>query len=150
VNPGVAEALETLYASLPRLNCRRLCAEACGPIDVSVAEWERMEAALPPIEAGPRFDVATMSCGFLDLRQGLCRIYAARPLICRLWGLVKRMRCPHGCEPERWVSDEESGRLFADALRLSGDKMVTHAPPAVLRELRRWWRVPPAQRGESA
>lgn len=27
-----------------------------------------------------------------------CSVYEDRPLICRLWGAVESMPCPHGCE----------------------------------------------------
>ncbi|HEV2379781.1 MAG TPA: hypothetical protein VG206_08280 [Terriglobia bacterium] len=45
-------------------------------------------------------------------------IYGVRPLICRLWGLVKAMRCPHGCEPEQWLSDEEARAMLARVIQL--------------------------------
>ena len=35
-----------------------------------------------------------------------------RPLICRLYGLVKRMACPWGCQPDRWMTDVEAYELL--------------------------------------
>lgn len=41
-----------------------------------------------------------------------CSVYFQRPLICRLWGTVKKMACPHGCQPTTWLSDQEAGLLI--------------------------------------
>lgn len=33
------------------------------------------------------------------LSDGLCSAHPARPMLCRLWGVVEGMECPHGCLP---------------------------------------------------
>ena len=49
-----------------------------------------------------------------------CEIHEARPLICRLFGIVDidLMRCPWGCVPERWLSDAESRALLEEVRAL--------------------------------
>ena len=61
-------------------------------------------------------------CTLLDV-HGACSVYAYRPLICRLWGTVKRMQCPHGCEPERWLSDEEAHEMIQEVERIENPAM---------------------------
>ena len=34
-----------------------------------------------------------------QLANGRCSIYDQRPTVCRLWGDVPEMPCPHGCTP---------------------------------------------------
>lgn len=45
--------------------------------------------------------------------DGRCSVYVVRPLLCRLWGMVDKMRCPHGCVPSRWPADDEIKAIFA-------------------------------------
>ena len=48
--------------------------------------------ALQAVIAGER----TIDCPALV--DGRCSVYEHRPLICRLWGAVESLPCPHGCE----------------------------------------------------
>lgn len=87
-------ALEAIYARLPEMQCRGLCQESCGPIGMAAVEASAIRSkhgALPV--AG-----SDLTCS--ALANGRCSIYADRPLICRLWGVVERMACPWGCVPE--------------------------------------------------
>ena len=101
-----AEArFDELYQWLPPMECQRLCQESCGPILMSKVEWERICTRLGFTPNGNR----ALTCPML--KGGQCTVYDIRPLICRLWGLVKKMACPNGCIPSRWLSDAEA-RLF--------------------------------------
>lgn len=117
--PDVRDArLEALYARLPRLECRRLCQEACGPIVMFRPEWDRLVEFLM-YEPSPTPDqAARLRCPLLDESSGRCSVYRIRPMICRLFGLVERMRCPFGCEPERWLTDEEARGLMDQVNRI--------------------------------
>lgn len=102
------KSLESIYAKLPAINCRGKCQEACGPIACSGQEAANMEKA----NGGPLGEIGPdLICPLLTA-DGKCRVYAARPMICRLWGLTKSMRCPFGCTPSRWLSDEECGKFL--------------------------------------
>lgn len=98
--------IDKLLSKLPKLACKQKCQEACGPIAMSRLEHRRIEEA--GLDTRP---LADLTCPLLGA-DGLCKIYEIRPTICRLFGLVKKMQCPHGCVPERWVSDAEAHELL--------------------------------------
>lgn len=104
--------LDELYRSIPNVHCKGKCQAYCGPIFMSGEEWKRIK------QHGPvaKLNGDSLTCPLLI--EGRCSVYAIRPLVCRLWGAVKVMRCQFGCKPDRWVSDEEATRLLrrADAL----------------------------------
>lgn len=108
----MSDSLAAIYAEIPAIRCKRKCFEACGPVvqlgALAPAEARRL-TMFEQIE-GPGAE-----CTMLDHGSKLCRVYAMRPLICRLWGVVDSplMRCPFGCVPERWLTDEESRALLA-------------------------------------
>lgn len=104
----MTSGLDAIYAELPKLRCIGKCQDACGPILLHAAEAKRFEAeglAVPDIPS-------MLASGHLDCTYlgplGNCTIYDKRPLICRLYGMVEKMRCEHGCQPERWLSDDEA------------------------------------------
>lgn len=99
--------LDRLYASLPTIECRRLCQASCGPIFMGYAEWARVKLlGKRPMGEQTKHLVCPM------LKEGLCQVYEHRPAICRLWGLTEAMRCPWGCEPRPRAWTEEEGRVF--------------------------------------
>lgn len=108
------QLLDALYATLPPLQCRQKCQECCGPIRPAWLEWARLQAERPDL---PR-PGASLICPLLDQATGQCTVYAIRPLICRLWGMVRTMECPHGCAPERWLREHEVKRLLRALKRL--------------------------------
>lgn len=127
-----AEArLLALYALLPRLECRGLCAESCGPIGMTTLEARRIERLTG--RALPMLDDETLVCPFLANRR--CGIYPVRPLLCRLWGLVETMPCPFGCRPERYLTDTEAAALLKAARQLSGGQEVGLFPSRLPTEL---------------
>lgn len=113
--PETADAaLAEVYARLPSLECRGLCAAYCGPVRMGPAE-ERRAATAGVDLAGAATHPDTLDCKALTA-LGRCSIYPARPMICRLWGVVESMPCPHGCRPEGGlIPDEQGGALLRAA-----------------------------------
>jgi Fe-S-cluster containining protein len=124
--------LQALYNRLPKLSCQGLCWESCGVIPLHKDELVQIRRH---VEVRPR-DVGhpgamgdglrqyktdyvvlrkkgKLTCPLLD-GQRRCRAYDWRPLICRLFGLVEKMRCPHGCTPERFLSENEAYDLVEE------------------------------------
>jgi len=115
---------DDLYAELPALDCKGLCAKSCGAIKVPVKEWDALREAVGHIPARGIRHNGIISAEFITdrkgrcpkLRSGRCTIYEHRPLPCRLWGMSERWRCPFGCEPERWLKDSEVDDLLRRAI----------------------------------
>lgn len=106
-------ALEALYATLPRLECKGLCSDTCHFIAMTPLEQHRIRRT-----GGPEISMADSPCPALIL--GRCSVYRRRPMICRLWGLVEDLPCHYGCKPERYLTDAEGKRFLARVQALSG------------------------------
>ena len=118
-----------IYSQLPSLECKKLCYPVCGPIHVSKAEKRVVVNFLRnsgiPIREFKTFRTpevrnhvlkkhddsdGCLTCPYLT-KERLCSIYPARPLICRLWGVVENLKCPHGCVPSRYLTVKEASRF---------------------------------------
>ena len=99
--------------ALPQLVCQRKCQASCGPIQATPRErWHILrthQRVLAPDHTGQRCRLLT--------EAGECAVYADRPMICRLYGLTPEMACPHGCVPERWLTEAEAFAYLAEAAR---------------------------------
>lgn len=104
--------LAAIYDQVPAFECRGLCSQSCGPIVMTAYEQRRLEASL-----GRRPEIAGIDCPALVGER--CAAYDARPIICRLWGAVEELACPHGCRPEVWLSDAQARALLAEVRRIS-------------------------------
>ena len=133
------EDLRALYDELPSLNCKGLCANSCGPIDMTDVERGHLrdlgvEIPVFTVEAARRWaeNQRVDDCPALgpmgshpllpNVRIARCTVYEDRPLICRLWGLAESMPCPHGCKPERYLSDEEAYDFIFRAMEVGGHR----------------------------
>lgn len=92
------------------------CAGLCGPTacrDLAVSD---LEAALLEVRAGIDIDAPGVdgACPAFDPHGGTCRAHPHRPLLCRLWGQVEVLSCPHGCAPSRWLGPDELLGLLAE------------------------------------
>ncbi|WP_353653664.1 YkgJ family cysteine cluster protein [Mycobacterium sp. DL99] len=106
----MADSLERIYRSVPTVACKGLCAEACGPIGMSEEERRRL------LKRGVLIDGSLECPALVDDR---CSVYEDRPLICRLWGAVESMPCPHGCEvTPGLLMDAGAHSLIGRSLRL--------------------------------
>lgn len=124
--------VKKIYASLPRIDCQGACADSCGPIAYSIAEAEivRLSGGDPPTCGSGGM------CSALS-RKGKCRIYAARPLVCRLFGVVEAMRCPFGCQPDRFLSDSEVLELFRQiGIAVEGNLIIPEEMEGFARAIR--------------
>ncbi len=97
------EALDRLSARLPTIVCQGKCQRYCGHVPMSRLERDRIVERV-----GEPRTFHGFNCNLLDKSTGRCTVYEIRPLICRIWGCVKKLACPHGCKPSRWMSDKEA------------------------------------------
>lgn len=131
-------AMDALYAELPTMKCRGLCFDHCGPIVLSAEEWQRIKERKGNVQAGPDH-----VCPMLN-PAGRCTVYEIRPMICRLWGVVDSMRCPHGCKPEAgYLTVEEGFDFLARAEGISGGGRHCVDPEVEVRLMRAFGRQLP-------
>lgn len=122
VQPATADQiaeLEQLYAQIPDVNCRGVCQAACGPIGMGDAEHARLSRpGLPVIPRSDRTPAEHIpaSCPALTA-LGRCGVYQIRPMVCRIWGAVRSMRCPFGCVPAGgWLAEVDGQILLMRSL----------------------------------
>ena len=123
----ILEKLQEIYDSLPTMiDCKGLCWNSCGPIDMSTAERDRiieLGVLIPTFteEASQRWaNNEPLHCPALNRQTLRCDVYEARPLICRLWGATESMPCEHGCKPTRYLNDVEQYKLLLQTFRIGG------------------------------
>lgn len=128
-------SLETIYATLPKIKCKGACYDYCGIITPTKIEKEYVEKMtgkpadfgdlekqiIHTIDDHPDDQDGCCTCPYLKDKR--CSIYEARPLICRIWGLVMvtkpQMKCPFGCKVERWLSGKEANIILKRVIELS-------------------------------
>jgi Fe-S-cluster containining protein len=116
----MTRTLEQIYADVVDVECKGLCADACGPIGCTREEADRMRQA-----SGFGLTVdATLTCGYLS--KGRCSVYAVRPLVCRLYGAAAGLPCAFGCTPT--ITEQQAKDLIAE-INASRD-LVWSEPPA--------------------
>lgn len=109
--------------SLPKFTCVPGCAACCKAslVPFSQAERGRVEAVAPGHRWTPwggdawvlAEQLETMRCPLLGA-DDRCSVYDARPMVCRLYGLVDApgMTCKHGGKAARKLSEKEGRRLM--------------------------------------
>lgn len=121
--------IKKIYRSLPQVNCKGKCTEACGPILFSKAEEDRMRRrAIAP----PSF-TEDLVCD--KLKKGRCSIYENRPYVCRAFGATAQMRCPFGCVPTRWIPEPEERAHFEALGPLAQEELLEEIQAAIRSEI---------------
>src|ERR1700720_4779845 len=105
----IEEKITAIYKKIPPIKCKKKCWGACGIIGLSPAERENIISKLgyDPFELDGYKKRNCLTCPLLDAKKKVCTQYELRPSICRIYGVVKKLRCEHGCRPKRWMSDKE-------------------------------------------
>ena len=130
-----AETIEEVWADAPEMECKGLCQASCGPVGMGPAEMERLiEAGYePPILENELRHLYAVGpdhyhCPLLT-KAGRCSAYALRPTVCRMWGAVEEMPCPHGCMPKGGrLRKREGALLMLRALFARGTNVHADSP----------------------
>lgn len=48
-------------------------------------------------------------------------IYENRPLPCRMFGTFERLKCAHGCRPEKYLTDKEVSEIHNQYFKIRGN-----------------------------
>lgn len=104
--------IDELLADLPAFSCKPGCADCCGPVQLSRLEYHRCVKASGRTSEEVKKKMQSnlkrgnYRCPLLDTKTNRCSVYAVRPVVCRLFGIVKDeplLRCPHGYSPDSSV-----------------------------------------------
>lgn len=110
--------VKKLWSKIPSIKCQRKCHATCGVIIMSEAEKKMI---IDRIGHDPFIEQyiaiyskipGCLSCPLL--KDEKCSIYDIRPAVCRIYGAVKKMQCPHGCIPDKWLSDEKGREILSE------------------------------------
>lgn len=119
--------LEAIYAEVPdMLDCKGLCHDSCGPINLTKREYQRIDMCGVQIPAVSEVvNKPSWSCPALT-SDNRCSVYDVRPLICRLYGSVdiQSLKCQHGCVPKGgFLSKEKAAELVQRTVEVGGGEM---------------------------
>lgn len=110
--------LHGVYARLPQVHCKGLCADACT--NVAAAPLERALVAAAGVELPPalshRRHLELIAAGQHQRCPALgplntCTVHAERPLLCRSFGTLRLNACEHGCW-SRFIEYEQLATLM--------------------------------------
>jgi hypothetical protein len=107
----IGQRHEALYVQIPSFKCKEGCTDCCGPVPFSKYERSKIKDKRIP---------KAIDCPYAN---GKCEIYENRPLICRLFGTVKSLQCPHGCRPIALLSsiqEQEITKEYFSMINQSG------------------------------
>jgi uncharacterized protein len=113
--------LKRLYSRIPTFKCVSGCTDCCGPVPASLEERKHApELLTPPETTGQIVDIlqGCSSCPYVIENGGGCAIYDNRPFLCRLFGTVPGLPCPHGAGPGKMLSLAEERELMHDYYKL--------------------------------
>lgn len=108
------------YSVIPTFRCRPGCHDCCGPVPWSRAEHRAITAWLRARGQVER-KATSLRCPYIE--KGGCAIYEVRPFLCRLYGTVPKLSCPHGCRPALMLPASAEDALvegYLAELRLGG------------------------------
>jgi len=114
-----AERLAAMYAG--QMHCRPKCTDCCINLTVWPVEFYAILEDIKAAGIRPVFDPQA-GCGFL--KDGLCRLYPFRPLICRTHGLPLVYLDDLQDEPTYGVTFCEKNFPAADAICFDADNTL--------------------------
>lgn len=129
MSPLRATAMKHLHDRIPQVTCLGKCAHACfDRIGMTRVEADQIRRAV----TSPGGAVPQACPQLTTLRT--CRVYAVRPVICRLWGVADALRCPHDCRPEQgWLSDADALEFLLSAYEIDGTEPYASLAAAIRR-----------------
>jgi hypothetical protein len=134
--------LRELYARVPAFKCIPGCTDCCGPVAASREEQRKAPellnletardimgvltkggasaqelAVAPKLTAWAQTGADCLTCPYV-IKHGGCAIYDDRPFLCRIYGNVPSLPCPHGAGPAKMLSLAEERSLMHSYLEL--------------------------------
>lgn len=102
-----SQTLRFLRKRIPAFKCEPGCHDCCGPVTASSEEMARL-----PVKSDAAHAAALDELSCPHLGETGCRVYADRPLICRLFGTTPRLACPKGKRPEAMIDPRIEQQIY--------------------------------------
>jgi uncharacterized protein len=101
--------------------CATCHSECCGSVPLTRKEYT---AILRHLRTIPRSEINRLAaqerpdrtCNFVDQASWTCSIYAARPLVCKLFGYAPKMTCKYAPLQNTRLTDDELNRQMAERI----------------------------------
>jgi Fe-S-cluster containining protein len=93
---------------IPAFKCTPGCHDCCGPVTASSEELSRLPVKS---DAAHESALAELNCPYLG--ENGCEVYEERPLICRLFGTIESLPCPHQKRPDKLLNKKTEERIHA-------------------------------------
>ena len=90
------------------MKCLPGCSDCCGPIVFNKQEWKRVT---------DKRKATGLTCPYVS--ESGCAIYAQRPIICRIFGTVPGLPCPHGCKPDNPLSENDEKSIMGKYYKMT-------------------------------
>jgi len=91
-----AQKIHFYRQHIPPLECVAGCHDCCGPVTASSEEVARL-----PVKSNEEHELALTEWNCVYLGKDGCEVYDERPLICRVFGTIPSLPCPHNNRPEQ-------------------------------------------------
>jgi Fe-S-cluster containining protein len=111
--------LNKIYKRIPKFKCQPGCNACCGPVPLCTKEaavlkeivkdnpdrslLEGLNSFMTPVDSN-------LNCKFSSAKG--CTIYEDRPFMCRLYGTTEALKCPLGCKPNIFLTQNEENSLM--------------------------------------
>ena len=92
---------------IPAFECIPDCHDCCGPVTASSEEMARL-----PVKSSVDREKSLTEWRCVHLGEHGCDVYDERPLICRLFGTINTLRCPHGRQPNMLTDPMIETQIF--------------------------------------
>ena len=103
----IGREIRFFHRQIPEFACIPGCHDCCGPVMASSEEMARL-----PVKSKKEHAQALNDWSCPHLGDSGCQVYADRPLICRLFGTIDSLRCPHGRHPDQMTGRALEARIF--------------------------------------
>ena len=100
---GEKEDILKLREMIPTFECIEGCTDCCGIVPFTPFEWNNILVHKTHTD---------FNCPYITGDGCHCSIYDDRPIICRLFGTVKRLSCPHGRKPEVMLTPKQEKEIL--------------------------------------
>lgn len=105
--------IEMLKIMDEKVECKKGCGDCCGIVPFATEEFEAIPQELKKgvtfDKVGPHYmprPFVKLNCPFLksdDSGNKRCGIYEYRPLMCKAFGRLENLTCPHGANTKKLI-----------------------------------------------